>query len=95
MPKRSREQAVTVVWSTMKQAIIRWNNREYFLQGYTELLGEIFENPEYNCEVVHNKYHQAMLNIENIRTGESVLRQEINPASRLRSDKWEVDVEDN
>ena len=94
MPKRSREQAITVVWSTMKHAIIRWNNREYFLQGYTELLGEIFSNSEYNCEVIHNKYHQAMLNIENIRTGESVLRQEMNPASKLRSDKWEVDEED-
>jgi len=94
MVKRSREQSITVIWASGKYAIIRWNNRDYFLQGYTELLGEIFANSEYGCEVIHNKYHQAMLDILNIRTGESVLRQEINPASRLRADKWEVDDDD-
>lgn len=94
MGKRTREPSVTVKWSNGEHAIIEWNHREYFVRGYSELLGDIFSNPEYNCEVIHNKFHQAMLDITNIRTGESVHRQEINSAKYIRSEKWMPDDDD-
>lgn len=91
MGKRTRQQSITVVWSKDDNAILEWNTRQYFMRGYSELLGDIFANPEYNCEVIHNKFNQPMLNVMNLRTGESVHRQDINPAKYIGSKEWMPD----
>lgn len=87
MPKRSRSLSIEVKGVEDENVIIEWRGKEYYVcngKQYTDL----FTNSEMECDVIHNYENQAMLNIEDIRSGEILLRQEINPLKFKDSEKW-------
>lgn len=93
MGKRSRENSISVKGTSDKYTIIEWNGRQYVVFDEHGNLTNMFNIPEYDCEIIHNKWNQAMLNIENLRSGEILLRQEINPAKYRNVEEWMVDVQ--
>lgn len=93
MGKRSRESSISVKETFDKYTVIEWNGRQYVVFDEDKSLSRMFEIPEYTCEIIHNYQNQAMLNIENIRSGEILLRQEVNPARYRNVEEWMVDVQ--
>ena len=90
MPKRKRTSSVELIAIMDDGIIIEYNQREYFVnQG--DVYVKHFENSDLEVDVVHNYENRAMLNIENIRSGEILLRQEINPFKYKDSDEWVQD----
>ena len=93
MSKRSRENTISVKETFDNHIVIEWNNKQYAVFKLENTFIQMFERSEYNCEIIHNDSNQAMLNIEDMRTGDIILRQEVNPAKYKYVDKWVEDVE--
>lgn len=92
MSKRSREPSISVKEIENGCIIIEYCGRKYALFSDARLTS-VFDLPEYSCEILHNKWHQAMLHVENLRTGETILRQEVNPAKDRNAECWVKDVQ--
>lgn len=72
--------------------IIMSNGRQY--AWYPPINGsvETFLNQQsFMYEIIHNNDGQAMFNVENLRTDERVLRQEINPLIYKDVENWMKD----
>jgi len=89
MPKRSRISSVELISVDGDGFVIEANKKEYYVFGneYTKYFG----NPDLEINVIHNFEHRAMLDIENIRSGQIVHRQEINPIKFKDVDDWVQD----
>ena len=90
MPKRSRSSSVELIAIMDDGIIIEWNNREYYVNNGSKYVN-LFVDSDMDCTIVHNYENRAMLNIENIRYGKGVLRQEINPFKYKDSEEWVQD----
>ena len=90
MPKRSRSSSIEIKSVDDKGIVIQYGQKEYYVNGGNEYI-PAFSNPELDCTIVHNFENRAMLNIENIRYGGDVLRQEINPLKYKDMEEWVVD----
>ncbi len=91
MPKRKRNSSVELIAVDNNGIIIECNSKEYFVACDREYV-KLFGHSDIEIDVIHNCEHKAMLNVENIRSGEIILRQEINPFKFKDIDEW---VEDN
>jgi hypothetical protein len=77
MSKRNRSSSVEIKVVDNENIIIEWNQKEYYVHGgnrYTNL----FNDSELECEVIYGDNKKPLLNIENIRSGETIVCQEIN-----------------
>ena len=90
MPKRKRNSSVELVAVDDSGIIIEWGQREYYVCGGNDYL-KLLDDPEVEFQIIHNCEHRAMLNIKNIRSGEIVLRQEVNPFKFKDSEEWVKD----
>lgn len=91
MPKRSRNPSIEIKDFELNVITFEWEGKDYVIHG-DESIKNMISNTEFDCEVIHNQKHQAMLNVEHVRTGETILRQEINPAKHKKTDKWMEDI---
>lgn len=69
--------------------VITYNGRQY--AWYPPIEGSIvnFLNQQaFEYEIIHNRDGRAMFNVENLRTNEFVLRQEINPLAYKDVEDW-------
>ena len=73
-----REPSISVKEAFDKYKIIECNGLQYLVFDKHGNLTDMFDVPEYNCEVIHNKLNEAILNVENLRSGEILLQQEVN-----------------
>jgi len=89
MPKRKRSSGVELIKSDDNGMVIEYNQKEYYVCGSEYL--KLFENSDVEIEIVHNCENRAMLKIENIRSGEIVVQQEINPLKFKNSEEWVSD----
>lgn len=87
MPKRSRTSSIEVKAVDTNGIVIQYGTKEYYVTGGNEYI-KFLENPELECTVIHNRENRAMLNIEDIRYGEDILRQEINPVKYKDIGEW-------
>lgn len=87
--KRSREAGVIIKADEANGAVISFNGREYYI--YNKDIVSLMSNSDYQCTIVHNKFHQAMLDIENTRNGNTILRQEVNPLKYKNIPEWVKD----
>ncbi len=90
MPKRKRSSSVELIAVDQDNIIIEWNQKEYYVNNGKDYL-KLFENSDIEIDIIHNFEKKAMLNIENIRSGETVVRQEINLFKFKDSDEWMCD----
>jgi hypothetical protein len=90
MPKRKRNSEVELIAVDDSGIIIEWNRKEYYVCGGNNYI-DLLDHQDVECEIIHNSEHRAMLNIENLRSGEIVLRQEINPFKFKDSGEWVKD----
>lgn len=93
MGKRTRESQISIKETFDNHVVIEWNNKEYAVFHLDQEYIRMFDMPEYNCEIIHNVEKRAMLNIENIRTGVLIRRQEVNPAKYKDVDDWVQDIQ--
>jgi len=74
-----REPSISVKEAFDKYKLIECNGCQYLVFDKHGNLTDMFDVPEYSCEVIHTKWNEAILNVENLRSGEILLRQEVNP----------------
>lgn len=92
MVKRSRELSIEVKEVNEDDTIVfEWNGKDYIIHSNNNVKNMIL-NTDFDCEVIHNHNHQAMLSVEYIKTGEIFLRQEINPVKYRGADEWMEDI---
>ena len=68
--------------------IIKNGNKTYKWHG--KGANELINSKIYTATIIHNIENKAMIDFEDILTGESVYRSEINPAAS-QSEEWVVD----
>lgn len=90
MPKRFRNSLVEIKSVDDKGIVIQYGHKEYYINGGKQYI-PAFTDPEFECTIVHNCENRAMLNVENIRYGGDIFRQEINPLKYKDSEEWVVD----
>jgi hypothetical protein len=93
MGKRTRESSISIKETFDNHVVIEWNGKQYAIFNIEEKFLRLFDMPDYTCEIIHNFENRAMINIENIRTGDIILRQEVNPAKFKYTDEWVEDVQ--
>jgi hypothetical protein len=91
MTKRTRES--TLEFMMMDDfVVISYNGKKY---AWFPPDGVSYKNfltdPKFECTIIHNSFGQAMLNVEDLRNCEDVLRQEINPLDKKDIEEWVVD----
>lgn len=95
MPKRQRRSSAEIIQDNADgTAIVEYGGRRYYWyipDGV--VLGKITDVNEFDMTIVHNREHRAMLEIVEVRSDETFLRQEINPLSYKDVDEWVVDSE--
>lgn len=92
MVKRSRELSIEVKEINQDNTIVfEWNGKDYIIFSDNNVV-DMISSTYFDCEVIHNLHNQAMLSVEYIKTGEVVLRQEINPAKFKGSAEWMEDI---
>ena len=77
MNKRTRSLSVEVKVVDNENIIIECNQTEYYVHNGKQYKN-LFTDPEIECEIICNDNNQFTLNIENIRSGEVIVEQEIN-----------------
>ena len=78
MGKRSRENSISVKGVFDKYKLIEYDGQQYLVFDKHGNITDMFDIPEYSCEIIHNKWNESILNVENLRSGEILLRQEVN-----------------
>jgi hypothetical protein len=87
MPKRKRSSCVELIAVIENGIVIEWNRKEYYVCCGSEYVKH-FDDSDLECTIIHNTENRAMLNIEDIRSGEDLLRQEINPFKYKDIEEW-------
>jgi hypothetical protein len=87
MPKRKRSSSVELIAVIENGIIIEWNRKEYYVYHGSDYVKH-FANSDLEWTIVHNSENRAMLNIEDIRSGEDVVRQEVNPFKYKDIEEW-------
>ncbi len=90
MVKRSRDISIEITAVDDDGFVINYNGKQYYVNGGKDYI-KYYGNPEMEWSIVHNYKYKAMLNIENLRLGEDILRQEINPLKFKNVAMWVVD----
>jgi hypothetical protein len=91
MPKRNRTSSVELIAVDEGGFIIGYNNKKYYVNNSDKGYLKFFEDSEMEIEVIHNFEHRAMFNVEDIRSGDIILRQEINLFKFKDVDEWMKD----
>lgn len=91
MSKRPREQPVDFIIKN-DHTEVRYNNNVYCWDHPANVNFEkLLEDPDYEFTILHNYEHKAMLNVQNVRKNESVIRFKINPIEFADKGEWVVD----
>lgn len=91
MSKRIREQPVDLIIKD-DHTEVRYNGSIYCWDHPVNVSFEkLLHNPDYEFSILHNFEHKAMLNVQNVRTNESVIRFKINPIQFADNGDWVVD----
>jgi hypothetical protein len=95
MPKRQRRSSAEVVQiNSDGTAIVEQEGKRYcwyIPEGV--VLNRLTDVNEYDMMIIHNCEHRAMLEIVDVRSDETYIRQEINPLSHKDVEEWVVDTE--
>lgn len=91
MTKRNRESSVTFMVQN-DHVVIEYDGKEYSWNPPVNVDVKTFLNTEeLEFSVIHNFENKAMLDVENLRENQIILRQEINPLKYKEIDDWMVD----
>jgi hypothetical protein len=86
--KRQRQSSITYEIKG-DYVVITYNERQYAWRPPIKGSVDTFLNQQtFEYEIIHNRNGQAMFNVENMRTNEHILRQEINPLAYKDVDDW-------
>lgn len=93
MPKRQRRSSAEVVQvNNDGTAIVEQDGKRYYWYVPEHIeLRTVTDTSQYDIVIIHNFENRAMIDIVNVRSEESCLRQEINPLSRKDVEEWVVD----
>lgn len=93
MPKRERRSSAEVVEVNADgTAIVEHDGKRYYWYIPDGVpMNKITDVNEFDMTIVHNCEHRAMLEIVEVRSDETYLRQEINPLSHKDVEEWVVD----
>jgi len=93
MTKRTREPSIE--FDMMNGfVVLKYGGKKYAWHPPSDIPHNSFLNdPMFECTIIHNSVGQAMLNVEDLRKNEDVLRQEINPLDKKDVEEWVVDEE--
>lgn len=95
MPKRERRSSAEIIQVNADgTAVVEYGGKRYY--WYVPdgvVLNKITDVNEFDMTIVHNCEHRAMLEIVEVRSDETYLRQEINPLSHKDVEEWVVDTE--
>ena len=93
MTKRTRESSIEFE-KTDTFVVIKYGGKKYAWFPPDDTKYNTFvSDPTFECSIIHNSFGQAMINVENLRDCEDVLRQEINPLDKKDIEEWVVDEE--
>lgn len=91
MSKRSREQPVEFIYRN-DLTEVRYNDKVYCWDHPANYNFEkLMQDPDCEFTILHNYENKAMLNVQNIRTDETIIRFKINPIEFAHKGEWVVD----
>lgn len=90
MAKRSLAPSIEITAVDDNGFVVEYNGKQYYVNGAKDYI-KYYGNPQMEWSIIHNYKYKAMLNIEDIRLQEDVLRQEINPLKFKDVAKWVID----
>lgn len=93
MSKRQRDSSTVIIqMNDDGWAVIDYHGKFYAWNVPPDMeVGKLIDTSRYEISIIHNPEHRAMIDIVNIRTEETYLRQEVNPLAYKDVDEWVID----